>query len=100
MAQLLAEAANGITYDRQHRDMQQQYNNATQVASWSAQHFSGIDGFQRFVRFAELRPGETVLDVACGTGLVGLLACEVLGGGADQVFFADCSMAMLREAKR
>ena len=51
------------------------------------------------VRLANIQLGESVLDVACGTGLVGLLACEVLGANHSQVYFVDYSQAMLEKAR-
>ena len=63
--------------------------------------FSELDSYQRFVRIAELKPGETILDLACGPGLTGLLVCEHLGKeGALNVKFADASIALLEKAKR
>ena len=63
--------------------------------------FKELDGYQRFVKIAELKPGETVLDLACGPGLTGLLVCEQLGKeGAVNVTFADASSPLLEKAKR
>jgi len=54
--------------------------------------FSELTSHQRFIRIAELKPGETILDLACGPGLMGLLACEQLGKqGALNITFADAS---------
>ena len=33
--------------------------------------FSELHSYQRFIKIAELKPGETVLDLACGPGLTG-----------------------------
>jgi len=90
---------NGITYDDKHLGMHHTYHSAEDPRMWSADHFSGIDGYQRFIKIANIQPGESVLDVACGTGLVGLLACEVLGANHGQVYFIDYSQAMLDEAR-
>lgn len=90
---------NGITYDDKHRSMHHTYNSTGDVRTWSKNHFSGIDGYQRFIELANIQPGDSVLDVACGTGLVGLLACEVLGANHSQVYFVDYSQVMLEEAK-
>ena len=63
--------------------------------------FSELHSYQRFVKIAELKPGETILDLACGAGLTGLLVCEQLGKeGALNVTFADASSPMLEKAKR
>ena len=63
--------------------------------------FSDLESYQRFVKIAELKPGETVLDLACGPGLTGLLVCEQLGKeGALNVTFADASNTFLEKAKR
>jgi SAM-dependent methyltransferase len=90
---------NGITYDDKHYGMHHTYNSTEDVRGWSANHFSGIDGYQRFIRLANIQPGESVLDVACRTGLVGLLACEVLGANHGQVYFVDYSETMLEKAR-
>lgn len=63
--------------------------------------FSELDSYQRFIKIAELRPGETILDLACGPGLTGLLVCEQLGKeSALNVTFADASQPFLEKAKR
>lgn len=90
---------NGITYEDKHRSMHHTYTSTEDVRTWSKNHFSGIDGYQRFIELANIQPGDSVLDVACGTGLVGLLACEVLGANHSQVYFVDYSQVMLEEAK-
>ena len=38
--------------------------------------FSELTTYQRFIKIAELKSGEIILDSACGPGLTGLLACE------------------------
>ena len=48
----------------------------------------------RLVRFARLRPGESVLDVGAGTGFVALPAAEAVGP-AGQVVALDLSPEML-----
>jgi hypothetical protein len=67
------------------------YNSTEGVHTWSDNHFSGIDGYQRFVRLADIQLGST--------GLVGLLACQVLGANHSQVHFVDYSQNMLEKAQ-
>jgi hypothetical protein len=45
---------NGITYDDKHYGMHHMYNSTEDVRRWSANHFSGIDGYQRFIRLANI----------------------------------------------
>ena len=62
--------------------------------------FGELVSYQRFVKIAELKPGETVLDLACGPGLTGLLVCEQLGKeGALNVTFADASSFLIEKAR-
>jgi ubiquinone/menaquinone biosynthesis C-methylase UbiE len=49
------------------------------------------------VRRAQPRPGEAVLDVACGTGIVSRLAAKIMGQG--HVTGLDLNSAMLRVAR-
>lgn len=93
------KSAGGVTYDEHHHAMMDTYNDAREARRWNVQHAFGLDAYQNFVRVADLQASESVLDIACGTGLVGLLACEVLGGRAPNVYFADASGAFLEKAK-
>ena len=53
---------------------------------------------QEYIKRAELKEGETVLDLACGTGLVTLLAKKQVGRG--RVVGVDISNGMLEVARR
>lgn len=53
---------------------------------------------QRLLDLSGLRPGETVLDVACGTGTLAILAKETVGGSGI-VCGVDASPAMLARAR-
>jgi ubiquinone/menaquinone biosynthesis C-methylase UbiE len=56
--------------------------------------------FRKWVtEVAELRPGETVLDVGCGTGTLALVAKERVGP-TGRVFGIDPSEPLLRGARR
>lgn len=52
---------------------------------------------KRMLEFAALEPGERVLDVACGTGLVTFEAAEAVGSGGE-VLGTDISEAMVEIA--
>ena len=74
---------------------------AEEQGNFEKKTFSEVDSYQRFVKIAELKPGETILDLACGPGLTGLLVCEQLGKeGALNVTFADASQPLLEKAKK
>src|SRR5579859_4191558 len=53
----------------------------------------------RCLRRAGLKPGQTVLDVAIGTGLIAQSALEIVGA-TGRVIGLDLSEAMLAEARR
>ncbi len=53
---------------------------------------------QEFVRMAELRPGEQVLDAACGTGIVARLAFDQVGD-EGKIVGVDINPGMLAVAK-
>lgn len=94
-----SRTANGITYTDNGLNMAQQYTDNAFAMRYNAECWNGMDGHQEFVRLAGISQGESVLDFACGTGLAGLLACEVLGGRQPDVYFVDMSLPMLRSAK-
>jgi ubiquinone/menaquinone biosynthesis C-methylase UbiE len=52
----------------------------------------------RMLALAELRPGERVLDIACGTGLISFAAAAEVGG-AGTVLGTDLSAAMVEAAR-
>ncbi len=54
---------------------------------------------QRLIDYAKIKPGQKVLDIACGTGMVAISVAELIGVDA-QVVGVDISTGMLDEAKR
>jgi ubiquinone/menaquinone biosynthesis C-methylase UbiE len=54
---------------------------------------------ERMVGLADLRPGESVLDVGCGTGSVAIVAGRQVGE-QGAVFGVDASLQMLARAER
>lgn len=54
---------------------------------------------ERFLELADLKPGETVLDVGCGTGSLALVAKRVVGP-EGAVFGVDASPEMLVRATK
>ena len=88
-------------------------NTSTYMASLKASRVAAIydqrsskydDSFhprqaEDFIKWAELRPGQNVLDFCCGTGLVTLLAKQAVGP-KGRVVGVDVSKQMLEEASR
>ncbi len=60
---------------------------------------SGVRYRRDALRRAGLAPGDRILDVAIGTGLVARAARDILGGG-DCITGVDLSMGMLAEARK
>jgi ubiquinone/menaquinone biosynthesis C-methylase UbiE len=54
---------------------------------------------EKFLRLARVSPGETVLDVGCGTGTLAIAAARRVGS-AGRVFGVDASREMLTRARR
>ncbi len=67
----------------------------TYEASWAAQLKPAQD---RLLELAGLRPGEHVLDIACGTGLVTFPAARAVGRGG-RVLAADISDRMVERVR-
>lgn len=66
-----------------------------EVNDFERRDFKELSIYQRFVKIADLKAGETILDLACGPALTGLLVCEQLGKeGAVNLTFADASEPM------
>ena len=65
-----------------------------------ARHAPGLAAFRDGVlERADLRPGDTVLDVGCGTGLIAFGALDQLGPDG-RVIFSDVSQELLDECRR
>ena len=58
-----------------------------------------LDSHANLVQMAELSSDAAVLDVACGPGMVGYLACEKQGYYKN-VVFVDVSKPMVLKAKK
>jgi ubiquinone/menaquinone biosynthesis C-methylase UbiE len=71
----------------------------------AAEHYEGFwqaalqPAQDRLLELAALRPGERVLDVACGTGLVTFRAAEAVAPGGA-VVGTDISGAMVEASRR
>ena len=65
--------------------------------SWFEEHARPVT--ERMVEAMQLEPGATVLELAAGTGIVGLTAVRALGG-ETQLILSDFSPAMVEAARR
>ena len=54
---------------------------------------------EKLLRFARLQPGETVLDVGCGTGSLAI-AAKMQVGPAGKVYGIDASPEILARARK
>jgi demethylmenaquinone methyltransferase/2-methoxy-6-polyprenyl-1,4-benzoquinol methylase len=67
------------------------------VSNWGFLH-SGSHYRRQTLKHHGLKPGDQLLDVACGTGLVAVAAAKILGS-ADTITCLDPSAGMLQEAR-
>ena len=65
--------------------------------SWFEEHAGPVT--ERMVEALQVEPGATVLELAAGTGIVGLTAVQALGG-ETQLILSDFSPAMVEAARR
>ena len=65
--------------------------------SWFEEHARPVT--ERMVEALRVEPGATVLELAAGTGIVGLTAVQALGG-ETQLILSDFSPAMVEAARR
>jgi SAM-dependent methyltransferase len=65
--------------------------------SWFEEHARPVT--ERMVEALRVAPGATVLELAAGTGIVGLTAAQALGG-ETQLILSDFSPAMVEAARR
>jgi 16S rRNA (guanine1207-N2)-methyltransferase len=56
------------------------------------------DGARALIEVAELRPGESVLDLGCGVGAVGILASDFVGPDA-KIIFVDSNVRAIQLAE-
>lgn len=101
---LLLEVGN-VRSERLHTFTQMASSKASLVAAIYDERSSKYDDSfhprqaEDFVKWAELQPGQSVLDLCCGTGLVTLLAKQAVGP-KGRVVGVDVSKQMLEEARR
>ena len=55
---------------------------------------------RRAIELAEPRPGELVLDIACGTGIGARLAASSMGEGGGRIISLDADAGMIEVAKK
>lgn len=55
---------------------------------------------RRIIELAEPRPGEVVLDVACGTGIGARLVASLMGEGGGRIISLDSDAGMIEVAKK
>jgi len=65
--------------------------------SWFEEHARPVT--ERMVEALQVEPGSTILELAAGTGIVGLTAVQALGG-ETQLILSDFSPAMVEAAQR
>lgn len=72
------------------------------AATWyeTSWHRQLLPAQQRLLDLAGLRPGESVIDIACGTGLVTLAAARTTGGMVTGVDISDKMIELARIAAR
>lgn len=86
---------NSITYDDYHLSIiGDTYIHPHGVQQYVRDSAQKLEQTKELVALANIQPGEKVLDLACGTGQVGLLVQEVAGVSVNDVYFLDCSSTM------
>lgn len=89
--------ASGIAVYDAHSRPELNYDSLAE--SYLQQYWNMLDSHANLVRMADLSSDAAVLDVACGPGMVGYLACEKQGHHKN-VGFVDVSRRMVVKAKK
>lgn len=82
--------------------LQQEFNRWATAGEGSKMELHHLDITSKTIRRMELRPGERVLDLGCGSGWATRLLARLVGEGPDgfgQVVGLDVSDEMIREAR-